>query len=133
MTTVMDIETNEDRLENIKFGILVFILRLFLHLNQAEFGRLCGLTPGTICLIEHGISSVISKNQKRIMVKIGVSRPEFFRYMDFNHQMKKLLDKFQIEFFVKQEKIDILYSYWTESPPMDILNPIKLLFPRCQL
>jgi transcriptional regulator with XRE-family HTH domain len=131
MTTEMDVETNEDKLENIKFGIVVFILRLFLHLTQEAFGKKCKLTKGTICLIEHGISSVITRNQKRIIAELGVSRSEFFRYMDYDHQMKKLLDKFQLVFSVKQSKIDFLYRYWADKPPMDEQNPIQLLFPRC--
>lgn len=133
MLTDMDLETIEDKLVKIRFGIVVFILRMFLHITQDALGKKCKLTRGTICLIEHGFSSVIGRNEIKVIRGLGISRSEFFRYADFDHQMKKLLEKFQLTFSINPSKIEFLYRYWSDNPPMDELNPVKLLFPRCTL
>ena len=126
----MTLEQEDDCLRNIKFGIFIYILRREFHLKQEEVKPKFKITRSTISLIEHGQNSMIGNNQGRLLEFFGYTLGAAFSIIEDKEKMVEFLLIFQKKCDIKPEKIEYLYWYWSETPPIENKNPILKLFPR---
>lgn len=124
------LEKEDDGLRNIKFGIFVYIPRRKLDLKQREVIPKFKITRSTISLIEHGQKRMIGNNQARLLEFFGYTLGTAYSIIENKEKMYEFLLNFQNKCGIKPEKIEYLFQYWSETPPLEDKNPILKLFPR---
>jgi len=124
------LENEDDWLRNVKYGIFVYILRKNAKLLQKDVKPKFKIDRSTVSVIEHGQHRMIGNNQAKLLEFFGKTMGSGFTIIEDKVKMYEFLLAFQEKCSIKPEKIEFLYQYWSDDPPIEEKNPILKLFPR---
>jgi len=131
--TEMQIEQDQDSLIDIQSGIFIYIHRRIRFLKQEDLEEKTKVTRSCISLMEHGHRDSRISYFKRILSFFGFSIGSGFTIIEDKNLMKEHLENFRIICNVKQENVDALYAYWSDTPPIEEKDPILKFFPPMNL